>query len=96
MATFFPRFGGSDNRAIVRITSSGVPLGFVPAISTDLDGADGQTGLTDLDLFAGLLLHEPNAHPEADFDQSGGSLGLGDFVIFSGEFLTGSQGAYCP
>jgi len=95
-ATFFPRFGGFDNRAIVRVTSSGILLGFVPAISTDLDGADGQTGPGDLTLFAGSFLHEPGSHPEADFDQSGGRLGLGDLVIFSGEFLSGSQGAYCP
>jgi len=96
MATFFPRFGGFDNRAIVRVTSSGILLGFVPAISTDLDGADGQTAPGDLALFAGFFLHEPDSHPEADFDQSGGRLGLGDLVIFSGEFLSGSQGAYCP
>lgn len=96
MATFFPRFGGFDNRAIVRVTSNGVALGFVPAISTDLDGADGQTGPGDLTLFAAYFLHEPDSHLEADFDQSGGSLGLGDLVIFSGEFLSGSQGAYCP
>lgn len=94
--TFFPRFGGASNSAVVSVDSRGVILANVRARSTDLDALDGRTGLGDLALFSSFLLTDPQNHPEADFDLSGGTLGLGDFVIFSAEMLGGAQGTYCP
>jgi hypothetical protein len=69
-------------------------LGNVKGRSTDIDGADGKTGLGDLVFFSTNFLSNPAAQ-ETDFDINGNT-GLGDLVIFSTEFLTGPTLAYCP
>lgn len=88
-------FGGFANEALVEVNAGGVVLRTIPARSTDFD-ADATTGLPDLTVFARDFLAEPNAHPEADFDGSGGAVGLGDLVAFAGDYLSGAHGGWCP
>jgi hypothetical protein len=73
-----------------------VPLRWVPARSTDLDGLDACVDLSDLSIFSNAFLGQPNGHPEFDFDGSGGALGLGDLVRVAHDFLEGTKGSYCP
>jgi len=94
-AEFHPRFGGGCPGADVVVLGDGLVLAHVPARSTDLDGIGG-TDLHDLALFSGAFLREAAGHPEMDFDDSGGTLGLGDLVLLTRAFLAGSGGSYCP
>ncbi|MGH7725440.1 MAG: hypothetical protein ACREOU_08425 [Candidatus Eiseniibacteriota bacterium] len=94
-AVFTPCFGGATEGPAVLVTGDGVWLAHVPARSTDLDGLDGVTGLSDLGRFSTAFLTEPHSHPEADFDASG-SIGLTDFALFAGEFLSAASATYCP
>ena len=57
---------------------------------------DGCTGIMDVGRFAPLLLDGSTAHPEADFDGSGGPVGLGDLAIFAHDLLSGAKGTYSP
>ena len=91
---FAARLGGYDNTNAIEIVHEGVVLGIVKGRSTDLDGADGTTGLGDFALFAANFLNN-QAAPETDFDL-GGSTGLGDFSLLSAEFLRNTTSAYCP
>jgi len=95
VATFHVRFGGSCSASVL-VTSEGVPLGSVPARSTDIDGVDGCVGLGDLGLFSRAFLDGSADHPELDFDGSGGRVGLGDLVLFGKDLLDGTKGSYCP
>ena len=55
--------------------------------------------------FPGIDLHDlaqfseafaRTGHPEMDFDGSGGTIGLGDFMLLARAFVSGSNGSYCP
>ncbi len=95
-AVFTPCFGGSADGHVVLVSVVGVGLAEVPARSTDLDGVDGMTGLGDLGRFSIAFTGEPGSHPEADFDASGGPIGLMDLLIFAQEFGLGVRAGYCP
>lgn len=96
-AIFAARFGGFDNANHVLVMADGVVLGSVRARSTDMAGDDGATGLADLALFSRAYVPTPCAScPEADFDASGGPVGLNDFAILAREFLLNAPaGTYC-
>jgi hypothetical protein len=96
VAIFRPRFGGACAGADVGVTWDGWAIVSVSARSTDMDGVDGSTGLSDLALFGPLLLARSTSNPEADFDGSGGAIDLADFVLFSRDLLSGAKGIYCP
>jgi hypothetical protein len=96
MATFHPRFGGACNAADVQVFGEGVLVAQVPARSTDVDGTNACADLQDFVRFAGPYLEGSAAHPELDFDGSGGNVGLGDFVLLARDILSGEKGEYCP
>jgi hypothetical protein len=91
---FASRVAKFNNAATVDVSANGVSLGTAKGRSTDMDGADGKTGLGDFALFSGNFLLNPAAQ-ESDFDLNGNT-GLGDFALFSSEFLTGPTLTYCP
>ena len=93
---FAARVAGYDNTNAIAVIhqENGEILAHVKGRSTDLDGADGMTGLGDFALFAANFLNNPAAQ-ETDFDQ-GGNTGLGDFALFSAEFLRSTTSPYCP
>jgi hypothetical protein len=78
----------------VEVSADGVVLATVKGRSTDIDGADGTTGLGDFAIFGNNFQNNPAAQ-ETDFDQDG-STGLGDFATFGAEFQNGTTGTYCP
>ena len=93
VAEFHPRFGGGCTGADVLVSAEGMWLRHVPSRSADLDGLDACTGMNDLSIFAEV--YEQDA-PGMDLDGSGGRIGLGDFSILTGAFVSGIKGSYCP
>jgi len=93
-AIFNPRFSGWDNAPQVVLRVNGINLATLPARSTAMSAASPATGLGALSLFSTRF---GGFFPEADFDVSGGVVGLGDFSIFSAEYLRVQppQG-FCP
>jgi hypothetical protein len=91
---FGARIAGHNNSNSVAVSADGVPLAAVKARSTDLDGADGKTGLGDLALFSANLLNNTSAQ-ETDFDLNG-TTGLSDLGLISSELLSLVTGSYCP
>ena len=89
---FAARIAGFDNTNAIEVSHQGVVIAIVPARSTDLDGADGQTSLGDFVLFA-TNFNTPAR--ETDYDLNG-STGLGDFVLFVSEYGRVPAEAYCP
>jgi hypothetical protein len=57
---------------------------------------DGRVGLGDFAIFGPWFIEGSRAHPEADFDLSGGPIALGDFAIFAADYLAAGESAYCP
>ena len=93
-AIFNPRFSGWVNANLVLIRVNGVNMAALPARSTAMSTSSPATGLAALTLFSPRF---GGFFPEADFDVSGGPVGLGDFSIFSAEYLRPQppQG-FCP
>jgi hypothetical protein len=93
---FALRVGGFANARLVRVSGGAGLLDVnVPARSTDIDGADGRTGLGDFAYFAtryGLV-----TAPECNFNLSADDIPvLGDFAVFAAEYQGTSGAAYCP
>lgn len=91
---FASKIGRFDNANNIDVIADGVPLFTVKARSTDIDGADGTTGLPDFATFGNNFLNNAGAQ-ETDYDVSG-TTALPDFSIFGSEFLGGATGTYCP
>lgn len=91
---FAARVARFDNTNGVEVSAAGVVLATVKGRSTDIDGADGTTGLGDFAIFGNNFQNNPAAQ-ETDFDLDG-STGLGDFASFGAEFQNGTVGTYCP
>ena len=91
---FAARLAGWDNTNAIPVFSGSEELTRVRGRSTDLDGADGTTGLGDFAVFGANFLTNPPA-AETDFDLNG-TTGLGDFAIFAAEFLATQAASYCP
>jgi|SRR5688572_12549877 len=83
-AVFAARFGGFNNANSVEVSADGVILALVPARSPDVLATGGRADLPDFIAFAGA--YGCANCPEFDFDNSGGPIGLGDFVIFGAEY----------
>jgi len=91
---FAARTAGFTNANSVQVFADGVLLGNVKWRSTDVDGVDGHTGLTDLTYFSSRFLAAAVA-PELNFDLSSSDVpGIADLSIFSFEFLSGAAGTY--
>jgi hypothetical protein len=88
---FAARIGRFDNTNSIRVSADGVLLGFVPGRSTDIDGAGGQTSLSDFVLFS---YNYGTPAQETDYDLNG-MTGLGDFILFTSEYNLPPQ-PYCP
>jgi hypothetical protein len=83
VAAFNPRITGWDNGPQVMLRVAGVVVTTLATRSTAMDIGSPATALSAFSLFAaryGLVF------PEADFDVSGGVVGLSDFAIFSSEY----------
>lgn len=95
IARFALCFGRFDVLGSVGVTIDGTqcPTGY-PARSTDIDGADGMTGLNDLSAFAGHFLMGTGVLC-CDWNLDG-QVALGDFGIFAVEFLSAVTREYCP
>jgi hypothetical protein len=91
VVNFAARIGRYDNGNTVRVLANSVFLGAVPGRSTDIDGAGGQTSLSDFVLFTA---NYGTPAPETDYDQNG-MTGLGDFILFTSEYNLPPQ-PYCP
>jgi hypothetical protein len=91
---FAVRSGGFDNTNVVQVFGNGELEGSVKWRSTDIDALDGRTGLTDFVYFASRFISQATA-PEVNFDLTFSDVpGLGDFLIFSREYLTGVTDTY--
>jgi len=91
---FAARTAGFDNTNLVHVLANGALLGNVKWRSTDIDAQGGSTGLPDFLYFATRFLTAATA-PEVNFDLTvSDQVGLGDFTIFSNEFLAGGSGTY--
>jgi hypothetical protein len=91
---FAVRSGGFDNTNVVHVFGNGELEGDVKWRSTDIDALDGRTGLTDFAYFASRFITLATA-PEVNFDLSQSDVpGLGDFAIFSREYLSGVTDTY--
>ena len=88
------RVAGYDNTNAVLVLENGNLLAKVKGRSTDIDGADGTTGLGDFAIFGDNFLNHSEAQ-ETDFDLDGRT-GLGDYAVFGAEFLRGAVHPYCP
>lgn len=99
VAVLRPRFAGSVATPDVLVHVDGVPLRWLPAASTDIDG-DGTTGLADFARFAPALLggaHDPTMDFDAGTPETSGRVTLADFAIFGREMLRSvSVGPACP
>jgi hypothetical protein len=93
-AAFNVRFAGWTNPPHVQLFAGGNTYAILAARSTAMSTTSPATALAALSLFAARY---GTAAPEADFDLSGGPVGLGDFSIFAGEYLQAqpAQGL-CP
>jgi len=84
VAGFNPRISGWQNGPMVALRVGGVVMATLATRSTAMDVAMPATGLTAFSLFASRF---GKFFPEADFDVSGGVVGITDFSIFSAEYL---------
>jgi hypothetical protein len=83
VAAFNPRLTGWDNGPQVMLRVAGVVVTTLATRSTAMDIGSPATSLSAFSLFASRYGF---VFPEADFDVSGGVVGLGDFAIFSSEY----------
>jgi hypothetical protein len=84
VAAFNPRITGWFNGPQVLLRVGGVNMATLATRSTAMDVTVPATGITALSLFAARY---GKVAPEADFDLSGGLVGITDFTIFSAEYL---------
>jgi hypothetical protein len=93
-AIFNPRFSGWNNANTVVVRLNGVAMAAFPARSTAMSTTSAATDLAALALFAARY---GGFFQEADFDVSGGPVGLSDFGIFAAEYTRPqpAQG-FCP
>ena len=91
---FALRFGKFTNTNSVAVSCDGVPLANVKARSTDNDGVDGNTFLTD---FTAMSAAYNTATPAFDFDNDGVAF-LTDYTRLAQEYniANAGPGAYCP
>jgi len=91
---FAVRCGGFANTNAVHVFGNGMFIADVRWRSTDIDALDGRTGLSDFAYFSSRFLTFATA-PEVNFDLTQSDVpSLGDFTIFSAEFLNGPTGTY--
>jgi hypothetical protein len=83
-AIFDPRFSGWVNGPQVLLRVNGVNETTLEARSTAMSVTSPATALAAFNLFSARY---GGFFPEADFDVSGGLVGLGDFSIFSAEYI---------